>query len=210
MSLRLRVASVLDAAGIPFTAREAQIPRHIDSAKRGDILVQCKVAPFPDLVLDFSLTHPRTGASNLHPIGSWKPDALANADKAKSRKHAVSYEQSNHAFLSLTADTYGKVSDDFVRFLWLVANTASTNSRLSQSPSEHGCSQSQDSFATLRGSFFSRIRVQVGAALAKAAAARFVPDSADDGLPLPVLWDRKAPGTAASPHDLPLYHRPSS
>jgi hypothetical protein len=39
---------------------------------------------------------------------------------------------------------------------------------------------SPDSFAAQVGSSFSRIRVRVGAAIAKAAAARFVPDSADD------------------------------
>ena len=117
-------------------------------------------------------------------------------------------EQSNHAFLSLTADTYGKVSDDFVRFLWMVSNTASTNSRLSQSPSDRELPQSQASFADQQGSFFSRIRVQIAAAIAKAAAARFVPDSVDDGLPLPISWDRRAPGEATPAHDLPLCHTP--
>ena len=109
----------------------------------------------------------------------------------------------------ITADTYGKISDDFVRFIWMVANAASTNSRLSQPPSNASSPASQDSFAVQRGSFFSRMRVQLGAAIAKAAAARFVQDSADDGLPVRVLWEKKAPSRAAPLPDLPLYHAPS-
>ncbi len=36
-----------------------------------------------------------------------------------------------------------------------------------------------------------QIRVQIGAALAKAAAARFLQDSVDDGLPIRVLYEHK-------------------
>ena len=34
--------------------------------------------------------------------------------------------------------------------------------------------------------------MQLGAAVAKAAAARFITDEADDGLPVCVVWERKA------------------
>ncbi len=95
--------------------------------------------------------------------------------------------QANHAFLSLTADAYGKLSDDFVRFLWMLAISASTNSRLSQPSSQDFADLLRDSFAAQVGSSFSRTRVRVGTAVAKATAARFMPDSADDGLPLPVF-----------------------
>jgi hypothetical protein len=47
-----------------------------------------------------------------------------------------------------------------------------------------------DSFAAQGGSSFSRIRVRVGVAVARAAAARFMPDSAYDGLPVPVFGTR--------------------
>lgn len=60
----------------------------------------------------------------------------------------------------------------------------------------------------LLGSFLSRMRVQIGAAIAKAAAARFVPDSSNDELPLHVPWQRGRPATAAPLPDLPLYHSP--
>ena len=202
------IAATLEMSGLPYTTREANIPHHADSTKRGDILVQCKLGRFEDLVLDFSLTHPRSGTSKLHPIGAWKPDALGHTLKNKDRKHAISYEQGNHAFLSLVADTYGKLSDDFVRFIWMVANAASTNSRLSQPPSDQASTEPSDSFAVCRGAFFSRMRVQLGAAIAKAAAARFVTDGTDDGLPVHVVCEKRAPTRASSLPDLPLYHAP--
>jgi hypothetical protein len=118
-------------SGMPFATKQAQIPRHWDSAKCGDILVQCKVAHFEDLVLDFSVTHPRSGSSTLHPVGSWKLMLSPISLSLKTENAAIPYEQANHAFLSLTADTYGKLSDDFVRFLWMLANSASTNAMFS-------------------------------------------------------------------------------
>ena len=107
-------------------------------------------------------------------------------------------------------DTYGKISDDFVRFLWMMANAASTNFRLSQPSPNSEPSLSQDTFTKLRGSLFSRFRVQIAAAIAKAAAARFVPDSTNDGIPTFVVWDRgRKPLTNSAPEDdLPLYHIP--
>ena len=204
------LGNMLGIAAIGSTTKDGQIPRHVDSDRHGDILVDCKVAPFSDLVLDFTLTHPRTGSSNKYPIGSWKPDALGTANNKKIKKHALSYEQAQHAFLSLTADTYGKISDDFVRFLWMMANAASTNFRLSQPSPNSEPSLSQDTFTKLRGSLFSRFRVQIAAAIAKAAAARFVPDSTNDGIPTFVVWDRgRKPLTNSAPEDdLPLYHIP--
>jgi hypothetical protein len=67
-----------------------------------------------------------------------------------------------------------------------------------------------DTFTKLRGSLFSRFRVQIAAAIAKAAAARFVPDSTNDGIPTFVVWDRgRKPLTNSAPEDdLPLYHIP--
>ena len=205
------LASVLDTAGMLHTSKEAEIPTHADSGKKGDLLVQCQVGPFEKLVLDFSLTHPRSGRSRLHPIGQWKPDAVAHTARRKDAKHAIQYEQTQHAFLSLTADTYGKLSEDFVRFIWMVANTAaSANSRPSQPESDNTppSSSQLDTFALTRGSYFSRMRVQIGAAIAKAAAVRFLADNTTDSLPLPTHWDRRSPAKAAPLPDLPLYHAP--
>ena len=133
--------------------------------------------------------------------------------KRKDNKHAIAYENANHTFLSLTADTYGKILEDFVRFLWMMANSAAVaNSCLSQPHSFAGGSVSTpvelDTSSALRGSFFSRMSVQLGAALAKAAAVRFITDSTDDCLPIRTCWDRQAHTCVAPLPDLPLYHAP--
>ncbi len=87
------------------------------------------------------------------------------------------------------ADTYGKISDDYVRFIWMAAQSALTNFCLSEPSSAEASLALQDDYAVRRGSLFSHLRVtvQIGAALAKAAAARFLQDSVDDGLPIRVL-----------------------
>ncbi len=84
-----------------------------------------------------------------------------------------------------------------------------TNFRLSQPSPNSEPSLSQDTFNKLRGSLFSRFKqVQIAAAIAKAAAARFMPDSTNDGIPTFVVWDRgRKPLTNSAPEDdLPLYH----
>jgi hypothetical protein len=50
------------------------------------------------------------------------------------------------------------------------------------------------------------MRLKTGATVAKAAAARFVPDSSDDGLPLPVCLNKQISTT----YDLPSYHKPQT
>jgi hypothetical protein len=50
------------------------------------------------------------------------------------------------------------------------------------------------------------MRVQLGAAVVKAAAARFVPDSANNDPPIHIPWQRSVSAMAAPPPDLPLYH----
>jgi hypothetical protein len=59
------------------------------------------------------------------------------ANNKKIKKHALSYEQAQHAFLSLTADTYGKISDDSVRFLWIGLRAFDTSASVG---SALGCS----------------------------------------------------------------------
>ena len=107
------------------------------------------------------------------------------------------------------ADTYGKISDDFVRFIWMAAQSASTNFCLSEPSSAEASPALQDDYAVRRGSLFSHFCVQIGAALAKAAAARFLQDSVDDGLPIRVLYEHKLASQAPDIPDLPLYHMPS-
>jgi hypothetical protein len=51
--------------------------------------------------------------------------------------------------------------------------------------------------------------VQIAAAIAKAAAARFVQDDVEDGLPIHTIYKQKVAGQALALPDLPLYHVPS-
>ena len=90
----------------------------------------------------------------------------------------------------------------------LLANSASTNSRLSQPSCKDFADSSPESFAAQVGSSFSHKQVRVGAAVAKAAAVRFMPDSADDGLPVPVFWNKPTASKPSTTYDLPLYHKP--
>ncbi len=53
------------------------------------------------------------------------------------------------------------------------------------------------------------MRVQVAAAIAKAAAACFVQDDVDDSLPIHTMYERKVVDWALEMPDLPLYHVPS-
>ncbi len=53
------------------------------------------------------------------------------------------------------------------------------------------------------------MRVQVAAAIAKAAAARFVQDDVDDCLPIHAMYERKVEDLVLEMPDLPLYHVPS-
>jgi hypothetical protein len=79
----------------------------------------------------------------------------------------------------------------------------------SELPSTHASDAQLDELALQCSFFFSHMRVQVGAALAKAAAARFVHDDVDNGLPLRTTYERKVVDQACSMPDLPLYHVPS-
>jgi hypothetical protein len=88
----------------------------------------------------------------------------------------------------------------------MMATAASTNFRLSQPSPNSEPSSSQDTFTKLRGSLFSRFRVQIDAAIAKAAAARFVPDSTNDGITIFVVWESdwdrgRKPLTSSAPED---------
>ncbi len=91
-----------------------------------------------------------------------------------------------------------------MRFLWMLANSALT----SQPSSQDSADPSPDSFAAEMGPSFSRTRDRVGATIARAAAARFGPDSADNGLPLPVFLEQASSLETFHYLDVPLYHKP--
>ena len=49
------LGNMLGIAAIGSTTKDGLIPRHADSERHGDILVDCQVALFTDLVFDFNL-----------------------------------------------------------------------------------------------------------------------------------------------------------
>jgi hypothetical protein len=118
------------------------------------------------------------------------------------------------AFLRFNGDTYGKISDDFkascASLGWrLILLRQTCDFCLPEPTSAEASPALQDNFAVRHGSLFSHFRVQLGAALAKAAGARFVRDSVDDGLPIRVLYEHNSASQAPDIPDLPLYHMPS-
>ena len=68
-------------------------------------MVPSKAARFEDMIMDFSLIHPRSGASKKLAPGIWKPNFLTTATKNKETKHCIPYEQGRHAYLSVMAHT---------------------------------------------------------------------------------------------------------
>ena len=108
------------------------------------------------------------------PAGVWKPvyDGVEASANAKRNKHDAAYANLGYTFVPLAADTYGDLSEDFVRFIWLVATIAVTNSRQSQPQVEDDESQKvDDDFQRVRGLLFTRMKSRIGIALAKAATA---------------------------------------
>jgi hypothetical protein len=97
-------------------------------------------------------------------------------------RYFESYEQGNHAYLSLIADTYC----EFVWFLWMVANAQCFNKFLSSLMISHLLWKlHQALWMTLLCyvvlCFHLRMRMQLAAALAKAATTCFMQNYADDG-----------------------------
>lgn len=56
------IAAIRDISCLPYTTKEASIPRHVDSSKKGDVLVQCQLGCFEELFLD-ATSHGRFKAS---------------------------------------------------------------------------------------------------------------------------------------------------
>jgi hypothetical protein len=115
---------------------------------------------------------------------------------------AIPWEQANDAFLFLTADTYRKLSDDLVRFLWTLASSVSTNSRLSQPSFQGSADPCRMTLLPRKWALHSRGYGFRLAAIAKASAAHFVPDSSLRKWPPSPCFCKV--GTSQQPLNLPL------
>jgi hypothetical protein len=115
-------------------------------------------------------------SQSLHPVGSWKPDALAHVTQSRNRKHAIRYEQANRTFWPLTADTSHRQTLGRFPGCWL-SQLGQIHVFLSHHPRTPPIRRLN--LLPRKRALCSRAyrQVEIGAATAKAATARFVPDS---------------------------------
>ena len=214
---------VVDALGwcmldtlLPFSTKFSGIPKYKSEKKKsekdknkenslGDVWIGEKIGGFEGLVGDFTMCHPRFGSSQAHKEGEWRLDAMDLAIKGKNNKHLKGYNIKNRAFVALVSDTYGVLSDDLVRFLWLLAHRAAE-----KSDHDHGPMLGVDSnigFVRRRSAKYARVCTYMGVAIAKAVVARIVHNSTIDSLE-PFLWDStwRNTGKFDVDGDLPVQH----
>ena len=101
------------------------MPTHSQSEKKGDAVLDMQVGPYKQLVLDFTLIHPRVGTqSDGRQQGQWicAEDDLAQVLRDKQTKHLAYHDRGIESDGTLAVTTYGIVGDDFVRFLWYMAS----------------------------------------------------------------------------------------
>jgi hypothetical protein len=137
-----------------------------------------RLPPPRTLILDFTLTHTRYDSSHVHTTGhltntrcsDGAPD-LAGSLREVTRTKILNYHQlylnrpDPIAFLPDTADTTGRVYDDFSRLLFLHVHRESS-SLANKIPEESG------QFRILRATCYANIKGSVGLILAKASVIR--------------------------------------
>ena len=90
-----------------------------------------RLPPPRTLILDFTMTHPRSGRSHVHTMGQLtnirRSDGAPEPDgvlKVVTRKKIIHYRQLyiDHpepiAFIPVAVDTSGRIYDDFLRLLF--------------------------------------------------------------------------------------------
>jgi hypothetical protein len=171
--------ALLQQADLRPSVTESQVDPHSDSGTRGDIKFSYPIRRAPDLVVDVAITHPRRGVAEADGcIGSWKKQAVQAIERSKLSKHRLGYAAADISFVPLACSTYGAISPDTLRLLYLIVV-------------KHLCVQERaepqliDRASVLRRGFlFSRARLMLGCMLAKAGAMR---NLADGSVALPKL-----------------------
>jgi hypothetical protein len=181
--------AIAEQAGFRVSKWENQVDTHSDGGKKGDLQIRdWTIGRATSLVADVTVTHPRTGVSGTSvPLGSWKKTAVRDAENGKVRKHRKGYALGTitgepTAFVPLVCSTYGGLSSDSLRLLYLlVVKHLCVQERAEPQLSE----QESNAF---RGFLFSRSRLMLGCMIAKAGAAR---NMADVSTPLPQNYIRR-------------------
>ena len=122
----LRVLDFLTGyTDIQATFDEKRVPRQRDGPI-GDAWMDVKVGACKALILDFVMTHPKRGSDGQGGRqGEWvRVDDLDSVLHSKQQKHAT-YRQMQIEYATLAATTYGKLSEDFVRLLWIMVSRSS-------------------------------------------------------------------------------------
>ena len=165
------------------------MPTHSQSEKRGDAVLDMQVGRFKQLVLGFTLIHPRVGTqSDNRQQGQWirGEDDLAQVLRDKQMKH-VEYHDRDIEYGTLAATTYGRVGEDFVRFLWYMASRSNRcwEATMPESADDEVLKTTRKQNAIS----YTFMRSIISAVIAKATVARLVHDIVEDGLGFPMLWD---------------------
>ena len=137
-----------------------------------------RLPPPRTLIMDYTMTHIRFGRSHLHPMGhlantrhsDGAPDpngAIKEVIRIKIRHYRNVYL--NHpdpiVFVPLATDTTGRLYDEFIRLLFLLAHREA-------SALDNELPEESDQFRFLRASCFANLKGAVGLIMAKASAMR--------------------------------------
>lgn len=160
--------SVTVPTGAPVSSKATDVPCHPDSNKQADIICT-PLEDFDTIAFDVTLVHPRTIRPNEH-TAVWNDNALRTKERAKITKHREAYRQlpkeqgGPFTFVPLAATTYGRMGDDFLRSLWLLARRETATTIAFE--------RKDGDWNLLFGRFFGRIKARMHAAIAKAAVLR--------------------------------------
>jgi hypothetical protein len=153
-------ADIARKSGVPYS--DKGVPSHLTSSKKvGDALCILS-SDSRQLVLDYSIVHPRHGTPNA--AGQWYHEALANRVRQKWNHHGRPYATIGFAFAPCVMTTYGRMDAHLLRLLYILAKKRAHLVHVHHRPFS--------TIESLFGRFFAQSRARVGAAVARGMALR--------------------------------------
>jgi hypothetical protein len=152
-------AELARKSGVPFL--DKGVPSHLTSQKVGDALIALS-SDCRQLVLDYTVVHPRAGTSNC--AGQWNLDALANKVRQKWTHHGRQYAVMGFAFAPCAITTYGHMHGHLLRLLYILAKKQAQLVHAHHRPFTHT--------DILFGRLFAQSRARIAAAVVKGMALR--------------------------------------
>ena len=178
------IATLASSHGVSTSARLQQVPLATpDTMQRGDLVAMSNgllTAPSGNsvpakLVLDFILGHTYTSNHSL------KRDMLTGLEEAKCRHYSALYHEQGIAFAPLAANSFGQLGQEFLRFLWALADHAARNCipvpipvlpHLSAGPQDEADTPAVVRFKRPRGQIFVQSRLHILTAVYEAVTHR--------------------------------------